>query len=428
MSMDMTLLRLSTNRDRYNRLAPGIPDAGLEKTTMVMLDTIKGFYKEFPDVRDIDIKNFRLWFHNFKHSTMAADDKELYTAIINQMSESVPSGMETGLVERLLSSEMACSVVSKVMQWNEGGEFDLHNELVTIVEGFNERLDRKAKLPLVTLSPEELMEMDEDGGGIMFRLNVLKKHFRPMRGGDFGIFAARPDRGKTTGIASEASYWLPQLDDVWPGENRVGIWFNNEGPGSRIKQRFYQAALGATVPEMVEMVKAKTLTDNLKKVLGNDLGRMQFYDIHDFHSHEVEAIIKQVRPGFIVFDMIDNIKFTGGTVNGGTRTDQLLEEMYKWGRNICVKYDCAGIAMSQVSGDGDGLQFPSMAMLKDSKTGKQGACDFIIMLGALNDPAMERYRYIGAPKNKLQKPGSSKDPRAEVIFDAERARLRDPEE
>lgn len=428
MSLDMTLLRLSTNRNRYTRLAPGIPDAGLEKTTLFMLETIKGFYKEFPDVPDIDIKSFRLWFHNFKHSTLAADDKELYTAIINQMAEAVPSGMEAGLVERLLASEMACAAVSKVMQWNEGAEFDLHAELTGIIDGFNDRMERKTKLPLVTQTPEELMQMDEDGGGISFRLNVLKKHFRPMRGGDFGIFAARPDRGKTTGIASEASYWLPQLDEVWPGENRVGIWFNNEGPGSRIKQRFYQAALGVTIPEMVDMVKAGTLTANLRKVLGEDLSRMHFYDVHDFYSHEVEAIIKQVKPGFVVFDMIDNIKFSGGISNGGSRTDQLLEEMYKWGRNLCVKHDCVGVAMSQVSGDGDGLQYPSMAMLKDSKTGKQGACDFIITLGALNDPAMERFRYIGAPKNKLQKPGNSKDPRSEVIFDAERARLRDPEE
>ena len=45
------------------------------------------------------------------------------------------------------------------------------------------------------------------------------------------------------------------------------------------------------------------------------------------------------------------------------------------------------------------------------------------MGGKLNDPAMDRFRYIGTPKNKLHRSGGKRDPRAEVMFDAERARF-----
>ncbi len=105
-----------------------------------------------------------------------------------------------------------------------------------------------------------------------------------------------------------------------------------------------------------------------------------------------------------------------------------LEEMYKWARECAVKYNHAGIATSQISNDGDGEMFPTLGMLKDSKTGKQGACDWQLMIGATNDPMMQSFRYIGLPKNKLRREGAQSDPRATVIFNPEIARYTDVED
>jgi replicative DNA helicase len=99
--------------------------------------------------------------------------------------------------------------------------------------------------------------------------------------------------------------------------------------------------------------------------------------------------------------------------------------MYQWARELCVKYDCIGIATSQISNEGDGLQFPTLPMLKDSKTGKQGANDFQLMIGASNDPGLGRVRYIGLPKNKLRREGGPSDPRATVKYEPELARYSD---
>jgi replicative DNA helicase len=90
-----------------------------------------------------------------------------------------------------------------------------------------------------------------------------------------------------------------------------------------------------------------------------------------------------------------------------------------------VKYDCIGLATSQISNEGDGLQFPSLGMLKDSKTGKQGACDFQLMIGASNDPGLAPVRWLGLPKNKLRREGAKGDPRAEVQFQPQIARYAD---
>ena len=425
----MTLLRLCTERDRFQRLVPEVPSDGLDESTVTVLNALRAYYKEFPDTKYLPIDIFKAWANEFKLKSLADDKRSLVNLFIDRMGEPVPKEAEQGMIERLLSLEYATSVLTKVIKWNDGGEFDLLDSVSQLGEGIAVRMDRKARLPLVHESPEDLMKMDEDQTGITFRLSALRSSFRPMRGGDFGIYAMRPDAGKTTFLSSESSFWLPQLDKVWPGENRTGIWLNNEGPGKRIKQRWYQSALGATIPEMVEWAKDKSLSRRIQDALdGMGLDRMLFYDIHDFTSGEVEAIIKQSNPGFVIFDMIDNIRFSGDLTNGGQRTDQILEAMYAQARNWCVRYDCIGVAASQISADGDGMQYPTQSMLKDSKTGKQGACDFIIMGGKLNDPAMESFRYIGAPKNKLHRPGGKKDPRAEVSFDAERARFNDPED
>jgi replicative DNA helicase len=61
-------------------------------------------------------------------------------------------------------------------------------------------------------------------------------------------------------------------------------------------------------------------------------------------------------------------------------------------------------------------------MLKDSKTGKQGAADIIVTIGAVNDPVLASSRYIGTTKNKRVRTGVPGSPMQEVIFRGDKAR------
>jgi replicative DNA helicase len=140
----------------------------------------------------------------------------------------------------------------------------------------------------------------------------------------------------------------------------------------------------------------------------------------------VEDAIEQLKPGLVIFDMIDNISFVGSKKDA--RTDQVLESMYQWARTLGVKYDFPVIACSQVSAEAE-LQsetqcYPAQHMLKDSKTGKQGAADLMIMIGKSADPACANKRYISTPKNKLAK--GLVYLRNEMNFDGARARYNDP--
>lgn len=432
MSLELTLLRLSKDRQRFFRLVPSVPREGLEETTSLVVRGLRKFYAEFPKVETLDMDAFVGWMRNVCYAHLPKERLDVLLIALTNMRKDVPAEMEAGMTERLLSVEFAGAANSLVQSFVGGGEVDIVRDMQGLAEQFDVRMQRQARLPLVDGTPEELMREELDDSGLKFRLSCLSDSMRGLRGGDFGILAMLPDRGKTTFLCSESAYWLPQLDSLWPGEERCGLWLNNEGKGSRIKRRWYQAALGKTTLEMASLVERgaaegrELFTDALVEKLGMPLNRMKFFDIHDMDSGEVERIIKLTRPGFVIFDMLDNVQFRGITSNGGQRTDQILEAQYQAARNWCVKYDCIGVATSQLSVDATPLRVPAQHMLKDSKIGKQGACDFIIAAAVDTDPSLAGSRWVSTPKNKLVRPGKRPPHGVEVVFDGERARVMDP--
>lgn len=217
----------------------------------------------------------------------------------------------------------------------------------------------------------------------------------------------------------------PQLAELYPDRFRPVVWLNNEGPGRRILSRIRQAALGMSTGEIRELGPNKARQLYIEAI-GGDEQRIMVKDIHGFTNWEVEEMLRKLDPGLVIYDMIDNISFVGGTINHGERTDQILEAMYQWARALGVRLDFPGIAMSQISADGEGHRWPLQSWLKDSRTGKQGACDFILTGGF--DPNLPSTRFIGTTKNKLKLEGAKGNPEAQVFFDADRARLREPEE
>jgi replicative DNA helicase len=196
--------------------------------------------------------------------------------------------------------------------------------------------------------------------------------------------------------------------------------------------RAFQSALGVTSEELVELVqKAPTkgqerfgnaARQQYVKAIGGRGGALRVFDVHDWATSEVEDLIRKYKPAILVFDMLANIRFNGVANNGGERTDQMLEAMAQWARVRGVKYDCPVLANWQLSNDADGIPYPTLGQLKDSKTGVQGAADFILTIGASNDVVLENSRFFGLTKNKLRRAGQPASPRTEVTFDGARGR------
>lgn len=423
-SIELTLLRLLRTRDRYEKLIRAVPTHTLDIRTQTLLDDYGKFFREHPECNAVDPEPFYLWFRLFGHKDLKPETLAYFHGIIQQIQEPVSKEIEAGLMARLVASDTAYKLTTLLEQYNEGAEIDLGSALRATVEQFELDTNRKVRVPWVQDDINDLLKADEHDTGLHWRNPDLNLSMRPLRGGDFGLIAARPDVGKTTWLTDSATHFAAQLPDLFPDEPRSILWFNNEGPGRRIVQRLYQSALDATVSELVAKSQAGTIKEEYEAAIRGPASTIRIFDIHDFWNHEVEDIIRQTPPAVIIFDMVDNIKFGGSANNNGQRTDQLLEAMYQWARVIGVKHDCAVLATSQVSADGENLAYPTLSMLKDSKTGKQGAADFILTLGYNQD--FPTSRYLGLTKNKLAREGGPKQPKIETIMDGARGRYRTP--
>lgn len=422
MSLDLTLLKLLKYRDKYERLAKAIPARAVDTKTGIILSDFGRWFKENPDAPKIDEGPFNVWFKIIHPTTTPEALSVLGILIKNACEEDVDPTVEEGLRKRLEASAAAYDFATLIEKFNNGEEVDLRQGSQVILDAYDKAVDRKIKNPQVLDPIEDLLKEEENDSGLPFRLPCLNRHIKPIRGGDFVVIAARPDKGKTTFCASELTHMASYVDKMWPDERRSILWFNNEGPGKRIVTRCFQSALNATMEELVAKSNAGTIRKEYADALGGRGGTLRIFDIHGLTNVDVEDLMRMHNPALVLFDMIDNINFVGMANNNGQRTDQLLESMYQWARMMGVKYDCGVMATSQISAPGDGEQWPTLPQLKDSQTGKQGAADVIITIGTVNDSMLEKSRYMGTTKNKRVRTGVPGSPRTEVLFDGDRGR------
>lgn len=413
-NFDINMLRMMKHRGKYTKYMHQLSGAIVTDGTLAVLKDFGRYFQTFEDHDSVDFQLFIPRMHNWNSAVseevMATRVAAIKAAAKGEVSEEVESALQTEIANAVMSTAMTDINV----RYAEGDVESLGFEMAQVLEAYKKNAGRVAE-DWITENIGNLLDEDDDQGGYMWRLQCLRTAMRGLRAGDFGIIAGRPDKGKTTFIASEITALAPQIP-----EHRNVLWLNNEGPGRRIIPRIYQAALGITRSEMVSMNQQGTLQDAYNDAMGR-WDKIRVVDIHGMHVARVESLIEAHGAEIVIYDMIDNIKGFGDA----SRTDLVLEQMYQWARECAVKHMHAGLATSQISNDGDGEMFPTLGMLKDSKTGKQGACDFQLMIGASNDPGLASLRYLGLPKNKLRREGAPGDPRATVQFNPMIARYVD---
>lgn len=413
--LDLNLLRLIKNRKDFFELEALIPKGKpLDDLTVTMVNNFGRYFEAFPTHEKVDLNNFasrfRIWYPQLKDDQLAK-----YFAVIRLLQIDPDDDTRQTIINDLSELALFTEVANLASQHDDGDLRDGVFKLNSAVDEHKRRCGIKA-LKYIDTPIDELLQEEFDDSGLKWRLDCINRSTRGLRPGDFGIIAARPDKGKTSFLASEITFMASQL----PEERNV-LWLNNEGPGKRIIPRLYQAALDMDMRQLKEASTSGGLQKMYRDAMGGRKDRIRVVDIHGRNTVAVETLIEENNAGVVIYDMIDKIRGFGEAA----RTDLMLEEMYDWARNLAVRYGLVGLATSQISNEGDGLQFPTLGMLKDSKTGKQGACDFQIMIGASNDPLFTNSRWISMPKNKLRKPEGPSDPRTEVLFNGLKSRYVD---
>ena len=413
--IDLALLRIIKHKADFDKVHRYIPRSAIDKKTKAITDDIAKYFELCPDEEKLDFPAFRSMFFTTFHKKMGESDCDFYNKIIDKMEEDVPEAVRKNIINQLLELEFATNVANVINEYEQGEEVEVIVEVGNLYETVRSTMERTSAHDYSGMEDSTIGDEDEDVG-LEWPLAVLNETYRRIQGGDQYIVAARPGKGKTSFLTFLNWAMVQQMP-----ANKVVVWFNNESRRQRIMSRQIMSALNATNGELAKLKVDGKLQEAYVKAMGST-DRVRVYDIHgknNFHLEEVLEGIGMDNVGAIVFDMLDNVKFP---TRKEQREDQRLEQLYQWARELGVKYNCPTFPTSQISNEGAGLMFPLEHMLKESKTGKQGACDGIIMIGASDDPLLQNKRGLSMPKTKSKREGVP-DLREEITFDADRGRF-----
>lgn len=412
--IDLALLRIIKHREQFDKVHRYIPKSSIDKKTRAITEDIRKYFESNPDEEVIDFPSFRSMFFTTWHKGLSDSDCDFYNKLIERMEEDVPESIKKNIINQLLELEFATNVGNVIEDYQAGEDIEVVASIDNLVSRIKESLERTSAFEFADFD-DSTVGQESDDDGYNWPLECMNEHYRKIQGGDQYIVAARPGKGKTT-FLTHLNY---SMSKQMP-ENKVIVWFNNESRRQRIMSRQIQSAMYMTNGELKQLQLQGKLREQYIKVMGA-ADRVRVYDIHgknNFHLEEILEGIGLENVGAIVIDMLDNVKFP--TLKD-VREDQRLEQLYQWSRELGVKYNCPVFPTSQISNEGAGLMFPNENMLKDSKTGKQGACDGIIMIGSSDDPLLQNKRGLSMPKTKSKREGMP-DMMEEITFDADKGR------
>lgn len=415
MIIDLALLRIIKYREQFDKVHRYIPRSAIDKRTKAVTDDIRKYFELNPDEQEIDFPSFRSMFFTTWHKSMADADCDYYNQLIERMQTDVSESVKKNIINQLLELEYATDVANIIQEYEQGEEIEVVLAINNLTNKVKDTMERSVTFEYSDFDDSTVGEENDDNG-LLWPLQCMNDIYRNIQGGDQYIIAARPGKGKTSFLTFLNWSMCQQLPT-----NKIIVWFNNESRRQRIMSRQIQSALGKTNGELAKLKADGKLSEEYVKVMGS-AARVRVYDIHGKNNSYMEEILEGIgidNVGAIITDMLDNVQFP---TRKELREDQRLEQLYQWHRELGVKYNCPMFPTSQISTEGSGLMFPTETMLKDSKTGKQGACDGIIMLGSSDDPLMQNKRGISMPKTKSKREGQA-DLREEVLFDADRGRF-----
>lgn len=402
------MLKILLNKDSYNRYKEHIDFKYLEdnhRELSFLYKTLKTLHEKVETSISVDELSA------FFSSLYPQADKTIYEGLFSslgalQISEEGGDAILTSMMHRQRSMQLS-ELAFKVAQGQKTQE-DL--------DAFLDTLDTKeehSSLPIepLSLDLEDLVGKVYSEQGFRWRLDALNKSLGSLRPGDFGFIFARPETGKTTFLASEASYML---------EKDAGcvVWFNNEEQDEKVVLRVYQAHFGITFDKLLSNLKGYSQEFNRKFK-----GKFFFFSAQTLQKNQYEKVIKKINPALVIYDQIDKIKGFAAD-----RDDLKLGAIYQWAREL-AKGSHASIGVCQADGTAEGVRYLTMDHVANAKTSKQAEGDFIIGIGKTHQDGHESMRYLNICKNKLFGDKDSladlRHGRFEVLIKPEIARFED---
>ncbi len=420
--MDSLLLHALSNKQRYNSLKHVVPQGMVAPDTLALMQWYGAYFGAFPERDAVDVDELQSLVR-LRSAHAAPESVQITLHLIEQLRQKPDDTAINGILGQLYELDLSGRAAALIEKYQRGDEVDLAYEL--------SRLSQQAVRSKASATPDDyiktgidelLAEVSDDKGLKFRRIAALREHILGLQGGASIAIAARPDKGKTSLIASVLTDFAPQVVQMYGGERPI-LWLNNEGSGKRIIPRIYQAALGKDLNEIILMSNANQLVPAYTEAIGGISDLIRVKDMHGANLAQIEQVIEAQRPAVVVADMLANFRLSSA-VTGGNKADAVEQIWQEW-RELMVRHDCIGMATVQISVEGGNMLYPPYSALKDSKTGIQGATDVIIMMGSLDNPDAQTIRGLSSPKNKFATPGKPSCFQSEVYFDGARCVFND---
>lgn len=413
--MDALLLHALSNKQRFNSLRSSVPATMLAPDTSAILQWYAAYYTAFPERQDVVLDELQSLIR-LRSGNASAEAINVTLHLTEVLRNPIDEVALNGILGQLYELDLSGRAAALIQSYQEGEEIDLTYEL--------SRMSQTAMRAKVAASPAdyldtpigELLAMVADDSGLKLRrIELLRDAISGLQGGASIAIAARPDKGKTSLIASILTDLAPQVCEMYGGKRPI-LWLNNEGSGKRIIPRVYQAALGKTLDEIILMSNTGVLVPAYTAAVGGVPDIIRVKDMHGATLAQIEQVLEAMNPAVVVGDMLSNFKIKADA--GANKADSIEQIWQEW-REMMVRHDAVGFGTVQISVEGDGILHPPYSALKDSKTGIQGATDVIIMLGAANG-GPDGLRGISTPKNKFAVAGKPSCVKGDVTFDGAR--------
>jgi replicative DNA helicase len=387
MSYDIDLLAVTSNKATYERFKDHVKKHNVSSITLELFNALGEYWESYPLRTEVDVAEFKTFFFIVKGKKIK--DPAKYELAFNNYEKALEleKPITKDILAKLIETDYATQVYDVCVKIGTGRGGDLLS-VEEMLNNYKKEIGATVEKSEVFVSPSlDYLSSVVASGGLKWRLKELNVSLGPIRKGDFIIIAARPETGKTTFVASEASYMMSQLQ---PDEHV--IWINNEEASNKVMMRVIQAAYQVTSSELLGDPKTYELGFLAQ---GGDRFLILDDDSNVKTANKISALFKEFKPGLIIFDQLDKVH---GFPND--REDLRIGKLYEWARDVAKEY-CPVIAVSQVDGTGEGEKWIQMNQLRGSKTDKVGEADAIVTIGKSNEPGMDLQRYIHVPKNKL---------------------------
>lgn len=388
--IETNLIKALETKDNYFNYKELALNLFTEEKTKQILKDLEQWFEDRTEAKEVDWEDFSEWFLLVKHPMYKEEKKQIYRTIFEKVrttKESTVVGDIINTFRTRSAAEEIAQIAGRIAEGQQEADID---EIYDIMEGYYEDCKKSSEeaSPFVTTDTVELISHVVGQGGYNWRLNELNLSLGPIRKGDFMLIGARPECGKTTLLASEATFIAQQLKD-----EEIVLWVNNEEEGRKVMWRVKQACIGWTTRQMQNY--PHKVSQEYEKLLGRQ-DKILVCDRTDMNNlKSIEKLLDEYNVGLLIIDQLRK-------VNTGTKSEgvQRLQELYTTARTWAKDY-CPVITVHQARGDAEGLDYIAANQLEGCQTEIQGELDAQVMIGRVLDPQFEHVRYINIVKNKL---------------------------